>query len=132
MSEVQSDRFNILVCIDGSEESYRGLHYAIKFSLDHVDTDISLLYVRAAGTAERSSGLNMSLARENMLEWNIELPGLQALKKARDMLLEAGFLGKEWGAEDITKKFRGSRAGDHIVKYTVDRMIYKHTHDVCS
>ncbi|PLX39932.1 MAG: hypothetical protein C0605_06900 [Hyphomicrobiales bacterium] len=113
-----NDRFNILVCIDGSEESFRGLHYAIKFSLDHVDTDISLLYVRAEGLAERSSGLNMKIARENLLEWDIELPGLQALKVARDMLVESGFLGKEWNGEDITKKFRGTRSGDHIVKYT--------------
>ncbi len=121
MSEHEDDRFNILVCIDGSEESYRGLHYAIKFSLDHTDTDISLLYVRAEGMAERSSGLNMNLARENLLDWDIELPGLTALKKARDMLVDSGFLGEEWGAEDITKKFRGTRSGDHIVKYTSNK-----------
>ncbi len=121
MSEHEDDRFNILVCIDGSEESYRGLHYAIKFSLDHADTDISLLYVRAEGMAERSSGLNMNLARENLLDWDIELPGLAALKKARDMLVDSGFLGEEWGAEDITKKFRGTRSGDHIVKYTSNK-----------
>ncbi len=118
MSEDKNHQFNILVCIDGSEESYRGLHYAIKFSHNHTDTDISLLYVRAVGSGGSSSGLNMDLARENMLEWDLELPGLQALKKARDMLLESGFLGEGWDGEDITKKFRGSRAGDHVIKYT--------------
>ena len=50
MSDSKKHMFNILVCIDGSEEGYRGLHYAIKFSLDHPDTDIALLYVRSAGT----------------------------------------------------------------------------------
>jgi nucleotide-binding universal stress UspA family protein len=109
--------FNILVCIDGSEEGYRGLHYAIKFSLDHPDTDIALLYVRSAETAGRSSGLNMELSREAMLDWNLELPGLKSLKKARDMLVDSGFLGDEWDSEDITKKFRGTRSGDHIIKY---------------
>ncbi len=119
-SDKPGDRhiFNILVCIDGSEESYRGLHYAIKFSLDHPDTDIALLYVRTAGTSGRSGGLNMELSRENMLDWNLDLPGLKSLKKARDMLLESGFLGEEWDSEDITKKFRGTRSGDHIIKYS--------------
>ncbi|HHK74883.1 MAG TPA: universal stress protein [Rhizobiales bacterium] len=117
MNETQNHKFNILVCIDGSEESYRGLHYAIKFSLDHADTDISLLYVRPDGTGERSSGLNMDLARDNMLEWNLELPGLKSLKRARDMLRESGFLGDDWNGEDITKKFRGSRSSDHVINY---------------
>ncbi len=111
--------FNILVCIDGSEESYRGLHYAIKFSLDNPDTDIALLYVRStSGSGARSSGLSMELSREAMLDWNLELPGLKSLKKARDMLLESGFLGDGWNSEDITKKFRGTRSGDHIIKYS--------------
>ncbi len=110
-------KFNILVCIDGSEESYRGLHYAIKFSLDHSDTDIALLYVRPISVGGRSSGLNMQLSRENMLDWNLELPGLKSLKRARNMLLDAGFLGEEWDSQDITKKFRGSRSGDHIIQY---------------
>ena len=119
MSDNAKHMFNILVCIDGSEEGYRGLHYAIKFSLDHTDTDIALLYVRSSGgVGGRSSGLNMELSRENMLDWNLELPGLTALKRARDMLVESGFLGEEWDSEDITKKFRGTRSGDHIIKYS--------------
>lgn len=118
MSDSSRHMFNILVCIDGSEEGYRGLHYAIKFSLDHPDTDIALLYVRSAGTGGRSSGLNMELTRENMLDWDLELPGLKSLKRARDMLTESGFLGDEWDGEDITKKFRGTRSGDHIIKYS--------------
>ncbi len=117
MSDNDKHMFNILVCVDGSEEGYRGLHYAIKFSLDHPDTDIALLYVRSSGTAGRSSGLNMELSREALLDWNIELPGLKSLKRARDMLVESGFLGEGWDSEDITKKFRGTRAGDHIIKY---------------
>ena len=110
-------KFNILVCIDGSQESYRGLHYAIKFGLDHSDTDIALLYVRSIGTAGRSAGLNMELSREAMLNWDLELPGLKSLKQARNMLLDAGFLGEGWDSEDITKKFRGTRSGDHVIQY---------------
>ncbi len=117
MSDSVNHKFNILVCIDGSDESFRGLHYAIKFSADHADTDIALLYIRSIGANRGASGLNMELSRENMLDWDLELPGLKSLKQARDMLVEEGFLGDEWDSEDITKKFRGTRSGDHIIKY---------------
>lgn len=117
----QGNRFSILVCIDGSRSSYQGLRYAIKFSLDNPDTDISLLYVRPADRGGSSEGLNMGLARENLLDWNLELPGLKSLKKARDILLENGFLGDEWAAEDIQKKSRGSRLGDHVVSYLSEK-----------
>ncbi len=120
ITQKNDERFSILVCIDGSDESLRGLHYAIKFSLDRADTDISLLYVRSAEQV-RSGGLNMSLSREIMLDWDLELPGLRCLKIARDMLVESGFLGEEWEAEEIDKKARGSRLGDHTVKYTSAR-----------
>ncbi len=113
----QEKRFTILVCIDGSRSSYQGLRYALKFSLDHNDTDISLLYVRPADGGGSSEGLNMGLARENMLDWDLELPGLKSLKKARDILVEKGFLGEEWEAENIHKTSRGSRLGDHKVSY---------------
>jgi nucleotide-binding universal stress UspA family protein len=117
----KEQRFSILVCIDGSHSSYQGLRYAIKFSLDNPDTDISLLYVRPADGGGSSEGLNMGLARENMLDWNLELPGLKSLKTARDILLENGFLGDDWATEDIQKKSRGSRLGDHIVSYLSEK-----------
>ncbi len=116
MPELEENRYNILVCIDGSEESFRGLRYALRFSLDHDDTDISLLYVRA-DVGGSYGGLNLSLTREALLEWDIELPGLKSLKKARDVLVESGFLGEEWDEEEIQKKFRGSRLGNHMIKY---------------
>ena len=113
----QEHRFNILVCIDGSQSSYQGLRYAIRFSLDNPDTDIALLYVRPIDSEGSSEGLNMGLARENMLDWDLELPSLKSLKKARDILLENGILGEEWEAENIHKRSRGSRLGDHVVSY---------------
>ena len=115
-----TQRFNILVCIDGSQSSFQGLRYAIKFSLDNPDTDISLLYVRPIGGGS-SEGLNMGLARENMLDWDLELPDLKALKQARNILVESGFLGEAWETEKLQKKARGSRLGDHVISYVCDK-----------
>ncbi len=113
----QEKRFSILVCIDGSQSSFLGLRYALKFSLENPDTDISLLYVRPSDRGSSSEGLNLGLARENLLDWDLELPGLKSLKKARNILVESGFLGDDWETEDIHKKSRGSRLGDHVVSY---------------
>ena len=77
MAATGENRFNVLVCIDGSDESYRGLRYATKFSLDYDDTDITLLYVRPADRGSASEGLNMSVTRENLLDWDMDLPGLK-------------------------------------------------------
>ena len=51
----QEKRFRILVCIDGSEESYRGLRYAARLG-GGVDADICLLYVRPVDQGLRSGG----------------------------------------------------------------------------
>ncbi len=115
-------RFNILVCIDGSEASYRGLRYATRFSLDHEDTDISLLYVRHPDATETQQATDgPSAIQGDMFAWKIELPGLKKLEVARDILVDLGFLGAEWHAEDIHTKSRGSHLGDHRVDYISKR-----------
>lgn len=117
MSEVDSvqNRYQILVCIDGGDESFRGLHYAVRFSADHDDTDITLLYIRPIDRSSAAGGLTM--ARENLLDWGIELPGTKSLKRARDYLLELGALGENWKEERIEKKGRGDRLGDFMIEY---------------
>ena len=60
------DRFRVLVCIDGSDESYQGLRYAAKIAHGHDDVDIVLCYVRPIDHGMRSGGLQMDVARGNM------------------------------------------------------------------
>ena len=115
-----SERFNILVCIDGSEASYRGLRYATRFSLDHSDTDISLLYIRPPGEAG-ANGQDAAPPPDGIFDWEGELPGLKKLKTARDILVDLGFLGEEWHAEDIHTRSRGSHLGDHRIDYISNR-----------
>ncbi len=117
MSSSDQPHFHILACIDGSTESYRGLRYALKFSAKREDTDISLIYVRAAQKMA-TGGLTHQVARDNMMEWDLDMPGLRVLKKARDILLENGFLDEGWDSEEIEKRSRGSRTGNHTLHYT--------------
>ena len=59
--------FKLLVCIDGSEESFRGLRYAVRLA-SGMDTDITLLNIRQVDKELHTDGLDMRMARENMLE----------------------------------------------------------------
>ncbi len=110
------ERFRILVCIDGSEESYRGLRYAAKLG-GGVDADIVLCYVRPFDQGMRSGGLQVNVARENMLNWGLELPGIKHLKKGRDMLVDLGILSLDWSEKHYHTDVEGTSLGDNKIDY---------------
>ncbi len=112
----RAGRFRVLVCVDGSEESYRGLRYAATFSRQK-ETDIVLLYVRPVDQGLRSGGLQVRVARENMLKWGLELPGIQYLKKGRDMLME-GAEAADWNEKSTHTEIDGDPLGDNKIEYT--------------
>ncbi len=121
------DRFRILVCIDGSEEGFRGLKYAVKLG-GGVNADIVLLYVRPHDQGLRSGGLQVSVARENMLKWGLELPGITYLKKGRDMLVELGAMSQDWSEKFVHTDVKGSALGDNKIEYmseTGQRIVLK-------
>lgn len=113
----RDDRFRILVCIDGSDEGYRGLRYAAKLGRG-IDADIVLLYVRPADQGLRSGGLQVRVARENMLKWGLELPGITYLKKGRDLLLELGNMSEDWEQKNVHVDVDGDPLGDNKIEYT--------------
>ena len=90
--EQRRNRFRILVCVDGSDESHEGLRFAAGISHGD-DCDIILLYVRPIDQGLRSGGLQVRVARRNMLDWGLELPGIKFLKRGRDMLVSEGRAG---------------------------------------
>lgn len=107
-------RFRFLVCIDGTDESYRGVHYAAEYGPEH---DICLCYVRPMDRGLRSGGLNVRIARQNMLTWGLELPGITYLKKGRDILLELGAMGPDWKEEATHVDVEGDPLGDNKIEY---------------
>jgi len=113
------DRFRILVCIDGSDESYRGLRYAAKLG-GGVDADIVLAYIRPADQGLRSGGLQVSVARENMLDWGLELPGIKHLKKGVEILQELGVMKEDWSAQTFHTDVAGDPLGDNKIQYVSD------------
>lgn len=112
-------RFSILICIDGSEESLRALKYAVRVGSGS-DADLTLLYVRPVDQGLRTGGLQISVARENLLDWGIELPGMKALKNSRDTLVELGWLGEDWPEEFKHTDVSGDPLGDNMIVYKSD------------
>ncbi len=110
------NRFEILVCIDGSDESYSGLRYAVRMGADN-SANLTLLYVRPVDQGLSSGGLQMRVARENMLKWGVQLPGTRALKKGHDMLVEMGFMAEDWQEQIVHTDVFGDPLGDNTVVY---------------
>lgn len=115
--ENTENRFRICVCIDGSDECYQSLKYAARLG-GGVDADIVLLYVRPVDQGLHSGGLDISVARENMLKWGIELPALKYLKKGLDVLGELGVMdGDDWKEEHVHTDVDGDPLGDNKINY---------------
>lgn len=117
LREARLNRFRILVCIDGSDECYRGLRYAAMMGGGRDDCDIILLYIRPLDQGLHSGGLQVRMARENMLNWGLELPGIRYLKKGLEVLLGDRALTDEWDAETTHTARGGDPLGDNKVEY---------------
>ncbi|MBU2583451.1 MAG: universal stress protein [Alphaproteobacteria bacterium] len=111
------ERFSIVVCFDGSEESHRALRYAVRIG-SGTDADLTLLYVRPFDQGLRTSGLDLSVVRENILSWGLDLPGMRVLKEGRDALVELGWLETDWEKEHAHAQVRGDPLGDNAIVYS--------------
>ena len=111
------ERFSIVICFDGSEESHRALRYAVRIG-SGTDADLTLLYVRPIDQGLRTSGLDLSVVRENLLAWGLDLPGMRVLKEGRDTLIELGWLAAEWEEEYAHAEVRGDPLGDNAIVYS--------------
>lgn len=116
LEERRQNRFRTLVCVDGSDDSYRGLEYAAAVS-GSADSDIILLYVRPIDQGLRTGGLQVRVARENMLNWGLELPGIKYLNLGRDLLVEHGDMALSWDQEITHTDVAGDPLGDNKVEY---------------
>jgi nucleotide-binding universal stress UspA family protein len=109
-------RFRVLACVNGTDGSYAGVEAAAEIGGSDA-CDVILLYVRRIDQGLNSGGLQVRVARQNLLEWGLELPGIEFLRHGLNMLLEEEFLGGEWDEHiDHTNVF-GDPLGDNKVEY---------------
>lgn len=110
------NRFRILACINGTEEGFLPVRFAARLAPTD-DCDIIVLYVRPIDQALWSGGLQLRLARQNMLEAGFDLPGLRDLKQALEVLKEEGIDAESWPKETGHQDAWGDPLGDNKVEY---------------
>jgi nucleotide-binding universal stress UspA family protein len=111
------NRFRVLACINEEEASFVTVRFAARLAPGN-DCDIIVLFVRPIDQELWSGGLQVRLARQNMLEAGLELPGVRHLKKAIEVLQEEGIDVTGWPQETAHEDAWGDPAGDNKVVYT--------------
>jgi nucleotide-binding universal stress UspA family protein len=109
-------RYRFLVCLDGSDESYRGLRYAARLGKG-VDADIVLLYIRSIDLSLRYDRLRDSPKGYGLLAWGDEVPGVRYLEKGRNLLVELGVMSLDWSETIEHVPVADDPVGDNKVVY---------------
>ena len=110
------NRFRILACIDGTDESLITVRFAARFSVQN-NCDLIVLHVRPIDSGLQSGGLQVRLARENMLDAGFELPGVRYLKNALGILKEESIDVSDWPKEAQRSDAWGDPAGDNKLEF---------------
>ncbi|CCH49537.1 universal stress protein [Pseudodesulfovibrio piezophilus] len=109
-------KLHILICIGGGPEAFTGLKFVHRLGKERC-IDIKLLYVRPMDSGFKSGGMEVKVARENVLDWGIELPSMTHLNKARDILVELGEIDMDAGDEWRYRELTGDPAGEFVLEY---------------
>lgn len=110
------NRFRVLACIDGSEQSLLTVRFAARFCVQN-NCDLIILYVRPIDSGLQSGGLQVKLARQNMLEAGFDLPGVRHLKDALEVLKQEGIDVSGWPKEAEQRDAWGDPAGDNKIEF---------------
>ena len=117
--EKRRNRFRILACVDGTEESLMSVRFAAKIGWGK-ECDIIVAFVRPVDQGLRSGGLQVGIARQNMLDWGLDLPGVRYLKDSLEVLREEGQSPEDWSAKSAHQDTWGDPLGDNKVEYVHD------------
>lgn len=109
-------RFRILACIDQTDESLDTVRAAARLAKTD-ECDIIVLFVRPIDQGLWSGGLQVRVARQNMMDSGLELPGINRLKKALEVLREEGIPAEDWPRESGHQDAWGDPLGDNKVEY---------------
>jgi nucleotide-binding universal stress UspA family protein len=109
-------RFRILACIDETEESFDTVRMAARLAKTN-ECDIIVLFVRSIDQGLWSGGLQVRVARQNILDAGLELPGINKLKRTLEVLDEEGIPAKDWARNTGHQDAWGDPLGDNKVEF---------------
>ena len=108
-------RFRVLACVDETDESLNAVRMAARLAPDET-CDIIVVFVRPIDQGLPSGGLQMKLARQNILQAGFDLAGISRLKQALAILEEEGLDCVNWPSE-ASHEEAWDAAGDNKVEY---------------
>lgn len=109
-------RFRVLACIDETDESFCTVRMAARLAKTD-DCDIIVLFVRSIDQGLWSGGLQVRVARQNMLDAGLELPGINRLRMALEILREEGIPAEDWTRTTGHQDAWGDPLGDNKVEF---------------
>ena len=109
-------RFRILACVDETEESFDTVRMAARLAKTD-ECDIIILFVRSVDQGLWSGGLQVRVARQNMLDSGLELPGVNRLRQALEVLREEGIPAEDWPRKAGHQDAWGDPLGDNKVEF---------------
>lgn len=110
------NRFRVLACINAGDDSFDTVRMAARLAPTD-DCDIIILFVRPVDQGLWSGGLQVRLARQNLLEAGFELPGISHLKQAIEILKEEGIDAESWPRLAGHQDAWGDPLGDNKIEY---------------
>ena len=116
----------LLMCSDGHSYAEDAIRFGGKIA-HQLDADVTVLYVRPK--SQGGDSIHHATARKKMGEWDLDIPGVEYLKRAKELLSAAGLakLSTEEAA-GIRHAFRESPGGGvelHLVGRRGDRVRLK-------
>ena len=110
------NRFRVLACIDGTEESFVTVRFGARYIVQN-NCDLIVLFVKPIDTGLSTGGLQLRLARQSMMDAGFDLPGVRHLKRVLEILLEEGIDVSSWPQETAHQDAWGDPTGDNKVEY---------------
>jgi nucleotide-binding universal stress UspA family protein len=110
-------RFRILACIDETDESLSTVRMAARLACTD-ECDIIVLFIRPIDQGLWSGGLQVRVARQNMLDSGLELPSINRMRVALKVLAEEGIDTSNWKSDTGHSEAWGDPLGDNKVEFT--------------
>jgi nucleotide-binding universal stress UspA family protein len=89
ISAAETRALRFLACVGGGQESQETLGFAVRI-VKALGGDLAILYV--ARPIPQSVREEVHLSQQKLNEWEIDVPGIEFLRYARELLREAGML----------------------------------------
>lgn len=101
-------KMKILMCTDGEEDAEAAIRFGGKLAKE-MNADVSVLHVRRPVSS--SERVQLTTARKKLTSWNLDIPGIDYLTRAREILEEVGLTEPLASKEKPSFAFQGGVQG---------------------